>query len=55
MLSHSSGKGCHLFGHGDHLGTGLGEAAMDVCSSAMDILAGRADEDDEGDHPSKMW
>ena len=23
VLPHSSGKGCHLFGLGDHLGTGL--------------------------------
>ena len=27
MLPCSSGKGCCLFGHGDHLGAGLGEAA----------------------------
>ena len=23
VLTHGSGKGCHLFGHGDHLGTDL--------------------------------
>ena len=27
MLTLGSGEGCHLFGHGDHLGSGLGEAA----------------------------
>ena len=32
VLPHSSGKGCQLFGHGDHLGTGLGEVAADGCS-----------------------
>ena len=55
MLSHGSGKGCHFFGHGDHLGTGLGEAATDVCSSTGDVLAGGADEDDKGDHPNRTW
>ena len=54
VLSHSSGEGCHLFGCGDCLGTGLGEVAMDGYSSAGDVLAGGADGDDEGDHPSKM-
>ena len=48
-------KDASLFGHGDHLGTGLGEVAVDVCSSAGDVLAGGADGDDEGDHPSKTW
>ena len=55
MLSHGSGKGCHLLGCGDCLGAGLGEVATDVCSSAGDVLAGGADMDDKGDHPSKMW
>ena len=54
VLSCSSSKGCHFFGHGDCLVTGLGEATMDVCSSAGDVLAGGAYGDDEGDHP-KMW
>ena len=27
-------KDAAFLGHGDHLGTGLGEAAADVCSSA---------------------
>ena len=55
VLSNGSSKGCHLFGHGDHWGTGLGEAATDGCSSTEDALVGGADGDDEGDHPNKMW
>ena len=55
VLSCSSGKGCHLFGHGDCWGTGLGEAAKDGCSSAGDVLVGGAGEDDKGDDPNKMW
>ena len=34
VLPHGSGKGCCLFGCGDHLGTDWGEAAADGCSSA---------------------
>ena len=34
VLTHGSGEGCCLFGHGNHLGSGLGEAAADDCSSA---------------------
>ena len=52
MVPHGSGEGCCLFGHGDHLGTDLGEAATDGCSSAWVVLAGGAD---GGDHPNKMW
>ena len=55
MLPYSSSKGCCLFGHGDSLGTGLGEAAMEGCSSTGDVLAGGANGDDKGDCPSKMW
>ena len=55
MLPHSSGKGCHLFGCGDHLGAGLGEAAMDGFSPARGALVGVADGGDGGDHPNKMW
>ena len=55
MLPHGSGEGCHLFGHWDHLGTGLGEAAADGCSSAWGILASGVDRGDEGDCPNKMW
>ena len=54
VLPHGSGEKYHLFGHGDHLGTGLGEAAMNGCSSTGDVLVGGADGDDEGDCPSKM-
>ena len=35
--------------------TGLGEVVADGCSSTGDVLAGRADRDEEGDHPNKMW
>ena len=31
MLPCGSGKGSHLFGHGDHLGAGMGEVAMGGC------------------------
>ena len=48
-----SGKECHLFGHGDCLGSGLGEAAADGCSSAWGVLANRIDQSDEGIHPNK--
>ena len=39
-LPHGSGEGCHLFGHGDHLGTGLGEVTMDGCSPTGGVLVG---------------
>ena len=55
MFPHGSGKGCCLFGHGNHLGTGLGEMAVDGCSSAGSILASGADGGDGGDHPNKTW
>ena len=55
MLPCGSGKGCHLFGHGDHLGTGMGEAATGGCSSTGGALAGGADGGDGGDHPNKTW
>ena len=51
-LPHSSGKGCHLFGHGDHFGTGLGEVVTDDCSPDGGALAGGAD---GGDCPNKTW
>ena len=40
---------------GDHLGTGLGEVAVDGCSSARGNLASGADGNDKGDHPKKTW
>ena len=55
VLPCGSGKGCHLFGHGDHLGTDLGGVAADGCSSAGGVLAGGADGGDRGDCPKKMW
>ena len=55
MLPHGSGKGCHLFGRGDRLGSDLGEATADGCSSAWSVLASGADQDEESDHPNKTW
>ena len=55
MLPCSSGKGSCLFGHGDHLGIGVGGAARGGCSSTSGALAGRTDGGDRGDHPNKMW
>ena len=52
VLLCGSGKRCHLFGHGDHLDTGLGEVAMGGCSPTGDALVGGAD---GGDHPNKTW
>ena len=55
VLPHGSGEGSCLFGHADHLGFGVGEVAMGVCSSTRVALAGGADGGDRGDHPNKMW
>ena len=55
VLPCSSGEGCHLFGCGDHLGAGLGEAVTGSCYPTRGALAGEADGGDRGDHPSKMW
>ena len=55
MLPCGSGKGCCLFGCGDHLGSGLGEAVADGCSSARSVLASEADVGNGGDHPNRMW
>ena len=52
MLPCSSGKGSCLFSLGDHLGIGVGGAAMGGCSSTRGALAGRTD---GGDHPNKTW
>ena len=40
---HGFGEECHLFGCGDCLGSGLGEAVADSCSSAWGVLANRID------------
>ena len=53
VLPHGSDKECCLFGHGDHLGTGLGEVATDGCSPAGGALVGGADGGDGGDCPNK--
>ena len=55
MIPCSSGKGCCLFGCGDHLGTGMGELAMGGCSSSAGALIGGEDGGDRGDHPNKTW
>ena len=55
VLPHGSGEGCHLFGHWDCLGAGLGEAAADGCSPARGALVGGAEEGDRGDCPNKTW
>ena len=52
VLPCSSGKGSHLFSHGDHLGTGMGEASVGGCSSTRGALVGGTD---GGDCPNKMW
>ena len=41
MFPIGSGKGCHLFSHGDCLGIGVGGVAVDGCSSTGGVLGGR--------------
>ena len=48
-----SGKESHLFGCGDCLGSGLGGAVADGCSSARGVLANGVDQSDEGNHPNR--
>ena len=55
VLPHDSGKGSHLFGHGDCLGTGVGGVAVGGCSSTRGALAGGTDGGDGGDCPNKVW
>ena len=55
MLSTGSGKGSHLLGLGDCLGTGVGEAAAVGCSSMGEIFCGRMSGHDEGVCPNSMW
>ena len=43
MLPRESGKGCCLFGCGDHLGSGLGEVVADGYSSTWGVLVNGAD------------
>ena len=49
-----SGEGCHLFGHGDHFGAGLGEGAMGGCTPTRDALVCGADGGNGGECPNKM-
>ena len=37
------------------LGSGLGEAVADGCSSAWGVLANGTDQSDEGNCPNKTW
>ena len=46
---------CHLFGCGDHLGSGLGEVVASGCPSAWGALANGMDQSDDDDGPNKMW
>ena len=55
VLPCGSSKEFCLFGHGDHLGAGIGKAAVGGCSSAGGALAGGADGGDRGDYPNKTW
>ena len=48
-----SGDESHLFGHGDCLGSGLGGAVADGCSSASSVLVNGVDQSDEGNHPNR--
>ena len=48
-------KDAAFLGHGDHLASGLGEAAADGCSSVWGVLANGTDQSDEGNCPNKMW
>ena len=52
MLSMRSGKGCHLLGLGDCLGTGVGEMAVVGCSSMGEVLCGNTS---GGGCPSRRW
>ena len=46
---------CHLFGCGDHLGSGLGEVVAGSCPSAHSALANLMDQSDDDGCPNKMW
>ena len=55
VSSCGSGKECCLFGCGDCLGSGLGEAVADGCFSAWGVLVNGIDQIDEGNCPNKTW
>ena len=46
---------CHLFNHGDHLGSGLGEVVIGGCPSALGALVDGMDRSDDDGCPNKMW
>ena len=54
ILSTRSGKGCHLLGLGDCLGTGVGETAVVGCSSMGEFLCGGMSGGNGGVCPSRM-
>ena len=54
VLSMGSGKGCHLLGLGDCLGTGVGETAVVGCPSTGEVLCGRMSGGNGGVCPSRM-
>ena len=55
MLSMGSGKGCHLLGLGDCLGSSVGETAAVGCSSMGEVLCGDTSRGNGGVCPSRMW
>ena len=54
MLSTGSGKGCHLLGLGDCLGTSVGETAAVGCSSMGEVFCGGMSGGNRGVFPSRM-
>ena len=54
MLPIGPGKGCHLLGLGDCLGTGVGEAAIVGCSSAGGLFCGGMSGGNRGVCPNRM-
>ena len=55
MFSMGSGKGCHLLGLEDCLGTGVGELAAVGCSSMGEVLCDNTSGGNGGVSPSRMW
>ena len=50
----ASVKECHLFGHGHHLGSGLGEVVAGGCPSAWGGLVNGMDRSDDDSCPNKI-
>ena len=44
-----------FFGHGDCLGSGLGEVVADGHPSTWGVLVNVMDQSDEGNCPNKTW